>query len=266
MKLFFGKLAVVFKRDLLVALRLRGGLASLVTLLFDVAGLYYLTRSIGPLYRPEGIDYFAFATIGTAYVTFLLAGMSAFVHVIQEFQGSGVLEVLLSSRTPPVTVITLNATPPLFRLGLTLLITFLAAYSVISGTPLPFDPLSSIVVFLLSVVIIAIFGIMAAAVQLVTRKGQTVLWLAGSAAWFLGGTMYPVGALPERLQTLAHLLPVTYAVDAFRAAIVKGATLYDLRIELLVLLSVIAVLGPASVVMFNTALRIARQRGLLSWY
>ena len=53
MKLFLGKLAVVFKRDLLVALRLRGGLASLVTLLFDVAGLYYLTRSIGPLYRPD---------------------------------------------------------------------------------------------------------------------------------------------------------------------------------------------------------------------
>lgn len=266
MKLFWQKLAVVLRRDLLVALRLRGGAAAVVSLFFEIAGLYYLARSVGAGYRPEGVDYFAFATVGTAFVTFLMAGMGSFVHVIQEFQAAGMLEVILNSRTSPGSVICFNAAPSLVRYGLTLIITFLTAYALLSGSAPDFNPLSAVVVFVLSVALIAILGLIAAAVQIVLRKGTAILWLAGSAAWLLSGTMYPVGALPHSLQMMARLVPVTYAIDAFRGAVLKGASLSDLRAELFALGLLIVTLGPASLFILDRSMRIARRHGLLSLF
>lgn len=264
MNLFWQKLRVVLKRDLLVALRLRGGLASLVSLLFEIAGLFYLARSVGSGYRPEGVDYFAFATVGTAFVTFMMAGMGSFVNVIQEFQASGMLEVVLNTRTSPASVISFNAAPSLVRYGLMLVITFLAAYALLSGSPPNFNPLSAVVVFALSVLLIAILGLLAAALQLLLRKGTALLWLAGSATWLLSGTMYPVSALPPLLQKFAMLVPVTYAITAFRGAVLKGASLLDLRLQVAALIVLIAALGPLSIFLLNAALRVARRRGLLT--
>lgn len=264
MRLFRQKLTVVVKRDLLVALRLRGGLAPLVSLLFEVAGLYYLARSVGSGYRPEGVDYFAFATVGTAFVTFMMAGMGSFLNVIQEFQSSGMLEVVLNSRTAPASVICFNAAPSLVRYGLTLIITFLTAYALLSGSPPHFNPLSATVIFALSVLLIAILGLLAAALHLVLRKGPALLWLAASTTWLLSGAMYPVGALPSILQKFAMLVPITYAITAFRRAVLQGASLIDLRLEVAALVLLIAVLGPLSIFLLNGALRVARRRGLLS--
>lgn len=264
MKLFWQKLAIVLKRDLLVAVRLRGGLATLVSLVLEVAGLFFLARSVGTGYRPEGVDYFAFATVGTAFVTFLMAGMGSFVHVVQEFQATGMLEVVLNSRTSPSSVISFNAAPSLVRYGLSLIVTFLTAYALLSGTSPNFNALSAAVVFLLSVILIAILGLFAAALHLVARKGPALLWLAASATWLLSGTMYPISALPPILQKAAMLVPITYAINAFRAAVLKGASLVDLRVELSALVLLIAVLGPLSIFFLNGALRVARRRGLLT--
>jgi ABC-2 type transport system permease protein len=266
MNLFQQKLRVVLKRDLLVALRLRGGIAAIISLLFEVGGLFYLARSVGAGYRPEGVDYFAFATVGTAFVTFLLAGMGSFVHVIQEFQSLGMLEIMFTSRTSPTGVVCFNAAPTLVRYGLTLIVTFLAAYALLSGSPPHFNLLSAVTVFLLSVILIAILGLIAAAVQVVLRKGTALLWLAGSAAWLLSGAMYPVDALPPLLQKFALFVPITYAINAFRGAVLKGASLFEIRYEVAALTVLIALLGPISIALLNAALRIARRRGLLSLF
>lgn len=264
MKLFWQKLASVAKRDLLVTVRLRGGLATLISLVFEVAGLFFLARSVGSGYRPEGIDYFAFATVGTAFVTFLIAGMGSFIQVIQEFQGTGMLEVVLNTRTSPSSVICFNAAPSLVRYGLSLFVTFLTAYALLGGSPPNFNALSAVVTFLLSVLLIASLGLLAVALHLVARKGPALLWITGSATWLLSGTMYPVGALPPLLQKLAMLVPITYAINAFRGAVLKGSSIVELRVELSALVLLIVVLAPLSIFLVNAALRVARRRGLLT--
>jgi ABC-2 type transport system permease protein len=39
----------------------------------------------------------------------------------------------------------------------------------------------------------------------------------------LGGVFWPVERLPDILQAIAHVLPVTYAVQALREVMIKGA-------------------------------------------
>jgi ABC-type polysaccharide/polyol phosphate export permease len=76
--------------------------------------------------------------------------------------------------------------------------------------------------------------------------------------------MYPIGALPPLLQKLAMLVPITYAINAFRGAVLKGSSLVELRVELSALVLLIVVLGPLSILLVNAALRVARRRGLLT--
>ena len=59
----------------------------------------------------------------------------------------------------------------------------------------------------------------------------------------LGGIFWPIDRLPDVLQAIAHLLPVTYAVDALREVMLKGADLGSSAVQTdLLVLAGIAVL------------------------
>jgi ABC-2 type transport system permease protein len=212
------------------------------------------------------MDYFAFATVGTAFITFLMAGMGVFVHLIQEWQSGGTLEVLFNSRTSPVSVVLINALPVLLRYAVTLFITFLAAYALISGNALQLNLGGALLVFVLSALLVCCLGLLAAALQVLFRKGSALLWLSGSSAWLLCGAMYPVEALPAGLQSLSALVPVTYAITAFRKVLLQGASLRDTNPSLTILIALLLVLGPLSVFVFSVSVNAAKRRGLLAYF
>jgi ABC-2 type transport system permease protein len=56
----------------------------------------------------------------------------------------------------------------------------------------------------------------------------------------LGGIFWPIDRLPDILNAVAHVLPMTYAVDGLRAVMLKGADLADaaVRLDLLVLAAI----------------------------
>ena len=49
---------------------------------------------------------------------------------------------------------------------------------------------------------------------------------------FLGGVFWSVDSLPDPLQVVAHLLPMTYAIDGLRAVLLRGAGLADGALQL----------------------------------
>ncbi|HXI46246.1 MAG TPA: ABC transporter permease [Candidatus Acidoferrales bacterium] len=59
----------------------------------------------------------------------------------------------------------------------------------------------------------------------------------------LGGVFWPIDRLPDVLQAVAHVLPVTYAVDALREVMLKGADLAGATVQtdLLVLVGIAVV-------------------------
>lgn len=69
---------------------------------------------------------------------------------------------------------------------------------------------------------------------------------------FLGGVFVPVDSLPVSLQIIARLLPLTYAVEAFRSALTGAASTYSL-LDL-------AVLAVFTIVFFSLAVRILAQQ------
>jgi len=260
------KTVAIFRRDLLTALRYRSAfILTVAGALCELAAFYYLSRAIGPGFRPEGLDYFSFLVVGTGFYTFLFMGIRSLLQSVQEAQQTGTFEVLMTTSTQPSTLVLLSAMAALSRDAVQLVLYF-GAGLLISGSTLPRPGLACASVFFLSLAIAIAIGLMAAALQVAIQKGSVVLWALGSGAWLLTGTLFPVTSLPAPLRFTAELIPLTYSLDAMRRALLQGASLSVLSHEIGILALFALVLLPLGLAMFSFSLRRARQEGTLSAY
>jgi ABC-2 type transport system permease protein len=262
------KLRAVLKQQLLSTLRYRGSVLNpVVTILAELAGFYFLAKAIGPQFRPEGVDYFSFVLIGSAYFGFLVSGVSIFVASVRESQLTGTMEVLMTTSTPPVTVICMHAFSEFSTRTLQMLAYLIAGFALFGGAGSGSASVSAfLLVFALSIVLAICIGLIAAAFQVWIQRGSLVVWGLGSVGWLLTGTMFPVEVLPSGLQQVAQLLPVTHALTAMRQSLLAGTGISELLPHLAVLGIWVAALLPMSLVALKQALRTARREGTLSLY
>jgi ABC-2 type transport system permease protein len=260
-----GKATAVLKKDILSAIRYRNGFVFAgVAPTLQLATFYYLSRAVGPQFRPEGMPYFSFLIVGAGFYTFLLAGIHSFLRTIQESQQTGTLEVLMTTATSPATLLSLSALSA-FASGIAHLLFYFCAGALLFGVP-HVNLIGCLSVFVFSVLISAAIGLFAAGLQIAIHKGSAVLWLLGSTAWLMAGTMFPVAALPAPLRILSGLLPFTHSLTAMRLALFQSANSQALIREIGILALFLLVLMPASMFFFSQMVRRARQFGTLSFY
>jgi ABC-2 type transport system permease protein len=261
------KLAAILKRDLLTALRYRRGfLITGAGALAQLAAFYYLSRAVGPGFRPEGMSYFPFLVVGTGFYTFTVTSISACLQTVQEAQQNGTLEVLMISATPAPVLVVLSATSVLAANTLQLVV-YVAGGLLLFRVPVHnVDVTACAVIFALSVVIAIAFGLLAAALQVFMQKGSAILWLFGSGAWFISGTLFPVATLPRPLRIISEAVPITHSLNGLRMALLEGASLARLLPEISVLAFFVLALLPFSVLAFASSVRRSRRLGTLSFY
>ena len=262
--LVLDKTVAIVRRDLLTAIRYRSGFflaaAGAVT---ELAAFYFLSRAVGPSFRPEGVEYFPFLLVGTGFYTFLLMGAHSFLQIVQEAQQSGTLEVLMTTSTSPPVLVFLSAVSAFAANAVAFLFYLAAGY--IFGAPLHPNFPAALVIFFLSVVIASALGLFAAAVQIALQKGSAVVWGLGSL-WFLTGSMFPVQTLPAPLRDVAQLIPITHCLDAMRLALLEGTSVRQMGGEIAILTLFAGILLPLGLVFFSWTLRHARLAGTLSFY
>jgi ABC-2 type transport system permease protein len=266
MSRIFDKLSAILRRDLLTALRHRSGFViTLVGVFTELAAFYYLSRAIGPGFRPDGVAYFPFLLIGTGLYTFFVMSAQAFLNVVQEAQYTGTLEVLMTTSTAPAELIILSSISA-FAANLANLIAYIAAGVAVFQASLHPNLLSCMVVLALSLALALAFGILAATFQVAFQKGSAMIWLLGSGLWLLSGATFPVRSLPGPLFTVARAVPFTYAIEAMRGALLAGRPVSGLASSLAPLALFAAVLLPLALAGLSLSLRRARRFGTLSFY
>jgi ABC-type polysaccharide/polyol phosphate export permease len=259
------KIVAVLKKDTISSLRYRSGFVLTIAAQgTQLATFYYLARAVGPQYRPEGISYFAFLLVGTGFYTFLLAGVHSFLQTIQESQQSGTLEALLTTSTSAPVLIALSAISS-FAAGFLQFALFLGVGLSIVFSALHANALACFFVFALSVLVAFALGLFAAGLQISIHKGSAVLWLVGSSAWLVSGTLFPTTALPRVAQFVSYCVPFTHSLSGLRLALLVGnSTQLTREIEILAVFSLLLV--PAGLTFFSWMVRQARQNGTLSFY
>jgi len=107
-------------------------------------------------------------------------------------------------------------------------------------------------------------GVFSSAYLLLFKRGNPAKWLFLGVSSIVGGMLFPISLLPRWLQIVAHLIPVSYALDAMRAALLEGASLRAIVQPLLILVLFAVVLLPTSMLVFSWALQRTKINGTLS--
>jgi ABC-type polysaccharide/polyol phosphate export permease len=259
------KAAVILKKDLLTAIRYRN--ASFISVMAPAAQLatfYYLSRAVGPQFRPEGMPYSVFLLIGTGFYSFLLTGMHGILRSVQQAQQSGTLEVLMTSSTRPAVLVSLSAVSAFASASIQFGI-YVGAGILLFAHGIRGNLFAVTSVFLLSVLIGVAIGILAAGFQVAIHKGSAVLWAIGSSSWLMSGTLFPAEALPRPMRALSGLLPFTHSLTGMRLAVMQPRS-SALSHELAILQLFAAVLSPVSIAFLSWTVRRARLLGTLSFY
>ena len=91
-------------------------------------------------------------------------------------------------------------------------------------------------------------------VSSVSRNADSAENLTGLVTFpmfFLGGVFIPIERLPQAVQILAYMMPLTYFSDALRAVMIRGAGFAEIAVDL-------GVLGLFAAVVFGLAVKLFR--------
>jgi ABC-2 type transport system permease protein len=259
------------RRDFIVAtgyrLQFVGQFVSILVTTFMFFSLSKLIdQDSSPYLSSYGGDYFSFVLIGIALSDFLFVSVSTFAKEVRQAQMIGTFEAMLVTPTPISTI--------LFS---SYLYTFLSSlsrimlYFVIGWLFFDFQANPDYLLLFIFTIIVSILpflgiGLISAAFIIVFKQGSPVTWLVGTFSGLLAGVMYPVAVLPDWVQSVSNIIPLTYGLEAVRMVLLQGATVSDISMELTILALFTVVLLGLGLLAVNYSLRIARRDGTLLHY
>lgn len=236
---------------------------------FNMLVFYFLSTMVGagaaPYLEPYGGDYFSFVLIGLAFSGYFGVGLNSFSGNLREAQTTGTLEAMLMTPTSLRTIILSSS---LYDYGFVTLQVFVYLFLgvLLFDVQLTGNIPAALLILVLTIISMTAIGIVAASFIMVLKRGDPVTWLFNSIGLLLGGVYYPVSVMPDWLQTLSRLIPVTYALDAMRRALLTGATFQELLPDIIALVVFCVVLAPLSLFIFRQAVYRAKVDGSLAHF
>ena len=242
----------------------------LLSIFFSVGVFYFISRLLGSAASPylaqyEG-DYFSFVLIGIAFASYFGVGLTSFSSNLRQAQTTGTLEAMLATPTRISAIILSSALWDYF-LTTVKVIVYIAVGSLLLDVDLgDSNYLAALIILSLSVISFSSIGILAASFIMVLKRGDPIAWFFNAVSGLLGGVYYPLEVMPAWMQWLARWLPITYALEAMRKALLQGASLTSLWTELILLGIFCCVLFPLGLFSFRYAVRLAKIEGSLTHY
>lgn len=254
-------------KDFKVARSYRLGFATgIFGAFWGLVGLRVVSKLVnGGIFSGESTAYFNFVVIGVLLVFILEPTATAGATAVRQDQVQGTLEYLASLPVPRVLLglcwcsyACLQAF--LFAClicGLTFILGFRVSHVDI---PVIFATL------VLTIIVFLAIGIMGTALVLALQQGGSVVVAFTALLTLLSGTLYPISELPQWVQPLVHLSPLTYSLEALRSALLSNQAPTSYTRDLLALVAFAVILLPLSGSLLEMAFRFAQRRGSLSTF
>jgi ABC-2 type transport system permease protein len=168
-------------------------------------------------------DYFSYALLGMACLRISQVGLVQMASRLREEQLQGTTEPVFVTGQPPILVLLGGLAWPLAAeiAGLLLIFGLGAAWlgADFSGANVP----ALVLALVATIASAAVWGILSAAFVIAFKKGDPVALLVNLVTIGLSGVFFPVEMIPGWLQPLSKLLPLTWGLEAVRAAALRGA-------------------------------------------
>lgn len=245
-------------------------LLNLAGISFSVIMFYYISKLFGkaasPYLADYGGDYFSFVIIGIAFSGYLSTSLHSFSGAIREGQMLGTLEAMMVTPTGIPSIILFSSLWS-FVYTTVEVIFYLLGGVILFGLDLSKSNIpSALTVMILTILSFSPLGIISASFIMIFKRGDPIAFFFGTASALLGGVYYPVAILPEWIQGLSYLLPITYSLRAMRFALLNGASIPEIAPDLIALFIFSLIMIPLSLFAFRFAVRKAKETGSLGQY
>ncbi len=241
-----------------------------ISMLTSIVFFYFLAQvfqgSSAAVLRNYGGDYFAFLLLGGAFSVYLSLCLRIFSEHLREELLLGTLEPLVVTATP-MTLSLLGPSIWSVLEGTFIAVLQLAIGALVLGANFSHANWLSVgVVSMISIVCLVSWGVVSAAFTIIFKRSDPINWLVGAITYVFSGVFFPVTVLPQWLQAISYLIPLTYALEAMRGAMLVGRTLGELGVPLVALIVFTLVLLPLSIITLQRAINYLRETGSLSHY
>jgi ABC-2 type transport system permease protein len=237
-----------------------------IGIFFSVVSFFFISKLVpGTAVQDYGGDYFSFVLIGIALSNFLGLGLNGYAAIIKRMQTTGTIETVLSSRARLGTILFGSSIWSYFMTIFNVFVYFLFGillFNMKINANIP----AAFLVLILSSVCFSSIGIIAAAIILLLKRANPISMIFGAVSSLLAGTLYPISIMPEWLQKIAMLFPLTHALRAMRHAVIQNYSLFQLGFDILILFMFCLILLPVSMIIFRYALKRAKKTGSLIKY
>jgi ABC-2 type transport system permease protein len=242
---------------------------SLGGLVLTILPLYFIAGALQPVMADriggEGGHYFGFLVVGMLALSLLAAAVNGLPRALGSGIGNGTLEAMLATRArlPAILagMIGYGFAWTALRGAVALVL------AVVLGARLSAEhSVLALGILLLIVAASLPIGLLAGAMILAFRTPGPLPQLALLVSGLLGGVYYPTSAIPSWIQSLSHVVPLTYGLRALRRVWLEGASLGDVASDVGILAAIAVVLFAVGSAVFALALRHARRAGTLAHY
>jgi ABC-2 type transport system permease protein len=241
----------------------------LLNIVFSVGVFYFISLLVGdsaePYLSDYGGDYFSFVLIGIAFSGYFGVGLSSFSNRLRQAQTTGTLEAMLAT---PARLSEIIISSSLWEYIMTTLrvVVYLAVGVLLMNANLNGNIFAATVILILTIITFSSLGIISASFVMVLKRGDPVAWAFSAVSTLLGGVYYPITILPDWLQMLARLLPITYALEGMRLALLQDASVNEILPQIVALIIFSVILLPGSLFSFRYAVKRAKIEGSLTHY
>lgn len=239
---------------------------SVVNVLVGLIAYYFLSKTVSASKLGEFADHpAAFIVVGTTVMTFVSVALASYAGSIRSEMFLGTIEHWLLSTSSLTRLVALSTIWEFAWPLITTVITFTVLSVALSVT---LDPnwLTTLVFFLLTIVVMSGFGLISAGIIMVSKIGDPLSTAWGVVTSLLSGSLFPITVLPGWMQGLSHALPPYYALEGLRHGLVLHASLSDERSALFYLLGFAIAIVPLGVVAFRLGFERARAQGTLAQF
>ncbi len=238
-------------------------------------GFIFSARALaGP--EGSGLAQFSAAAGTTDYISFIAVGSLLWQWInltlwdvgfsLRNEQMRGTLESNWLCPVPRVSIVLGSSITKMATAIVFLVITVLEFWLIFGVRLVGGDPLLLLLIVVLSTACIYGLGIGFASLVLRFKEANALVYLVRGVFLIFCGITFPLQVLPPVMQTIAAWLPLTYAIAAMRAVVLRGAAFTDIRTDLQMLGLFAAILPGLGFVAFRATERRARRTGALGHY
>jgi ABC-2 type transport system permease protein len=242
---------------------------SIGSMLLALIPVFIVARALNPVMEEsianEGGEYFAFLLVGLLVLSLLTTMVTSLPAAVGSGIGTGTLEAMLATPT---------SLPALLggMMGYSVVWTAIRCILVLAGgvalgMHVALDRLLPAAFIVLLIVLAYLpIGLLGAAAVVAFRTAGPFGRIALAVSALGGGVYYPTHVIPDAIQGVSTIIPLTYGLRALRRTILDGMSLPAVAADVAILACFAAVLFAIGSYALLAALRYSRRVGTLSHY